>query len=92
MINKEKTYDLIKFEDGNFSLDVKVSPNEDTVWLTQEEMAQLFSVDRTRIARHINNIFNEFELDCKSNVRKAHFPFSDKLVSIYNLDVILAVG
>ena len=32
MINKEITYDLIKFEDGDFSLDVKVSPNEDTVW------------------------------------------------------------
>ena len=92
MINKEKTYDLIKFEDGNFSLDVKVSPNEDTVWLTQEEMVQLFSVDRTRITRHINNIFNDFELDYNSNVRKAHFPFSDKSVSLYNLDVIIAVG
>ena len=92
MNKKEKQYDLIKFEDGDFSLDVKVSPNEDTVWLTQEEMAQLFSVDRTRITRHINNIFNDFELDYSSNVRKAHFPFSDKPVSLYNLDVIMAVG
>ncbi len=92
MNNKEKHYDLIKFEDGNFSLDVKVSPDEDIVWLTQEEMARLFCVDRTRITRHINNIFNDFELDYNSNVRKAHFPFSDKLVSLYNLDVIIAVG
>lgn len=91
MFNKEKHYDLIKFEDGNFSLDVKVSPDEDTVWLPQEEMAQLFCVDRTRITRPINNIFNDFELDYNSNVRKAHFPFSDKLVSLYNLDVIIAV-
>ena len=92
MINQQESYELIKFEDGGFSLDVKVSPDEDTVWLTQKEMAQLFDVDRTRITRHINNIFEELELNHESNVRKAHFPFSDKLVTMYSLDVILAVG
>lgn len=42
---------MIKFEDGEFSLDVNVSPDEDTVWLTQNDMATLFDVDRTRITR-----------------------------------------
>ena len=92
MKNQEKKYELIKFEDGDFSLDVNVSPDEDTVWLTQNDMALLFDVDRSRITRHINNIFDEFELEPKCNVRKTHFPFSDKMVNIYNLDVILAVG
>ncbi len=91
-INSEKTYELVKFQDGDFSLDVSVSPDEDTVWLTQEDIALLFDVDRSRITRHISNIFEEFELDEKSNVRKTHFPFSDKMVNIYNLDVIMAVG
>ena len=42
MINEEKKYELIKFVDGEFSLDVNVSPNEDTVWLTQKDLALLF--------------------------------------------------
>ena len=90
-IQKNK-YELIKFVDGDFSLDVNVSPEEDTVWLTQNDMALLFEVDRTRITRHIQNIFEELELDEKSNVRKTHFPFSDKNVNIYNLEVVIAVG
>ena len=87
-----KNYELIKFEDGDFSLDVNVSPNEDTVWLTQTQIAELYNVDRSRITRHINNILNENELNLECNVRKTHFPNSDKLVYIYNLDMILAVG
>ena len=92
MNNQEKKYDLIKFEDGEFSLDVNVSPDEETVWLTQNDMVLLFEVDRTRITRHIKNIFEELELSEKSNVRKTHFPFSDKDVTIYNLEVVIAVG
>ena len=67
MNNQEKNYELIKFVDGDFSLAVNVSPDEDTVWLTQNDMALLFDVDRSRITRHINNIFDEFELEPKCN-------------------------
>ena len=88
----EKNYEIIKFEDGDFSLDVNVSPIEETVWLTQAQIAELYEVDRTRITRHVNNILKDDELDFQSNVRKTHFPNSDKLVYIYNLDMILAVG
>ena len=66
MNNEEKKYDLIKFEDGEFSLDVNVSPDEETVWLTQNDMALLFEVDRTRITRHIKNSFGELELSEKA--------------------------
>lgn len=55
-------------------------------------MAGLFDVDRSRITRHINNIFNDNELDKKSNVRKTHFANSDKKVNLYNLNVVLVVG
>ena len=76
----------------NFELDVRADSENETVWLTQEEMALLFDVDRTRITRHINNIIKDSELDEKSNVRKTHFPLSDRLVKLYNLDMIISVG
>ena len=64
MTNSENTkYEIIKFEDGDFSLDVNVSPNEETVWLTQAQIAELYDVDRSRVTRHINNILNENELE-----------------------------
>ena len=69
MNNKEKRHDMIKFEDGDFSLDVKVSPDEDTVWLTQEEIAILFSKTKSTINEHIRNIMkdelNELEVSRK---------------------------
>lgn len=55
-------------------------------------MATLFDRDRTIITRHIRNIFADGELDEKSNVQKMHFPNSDKLVTLYNLDIIISVG
>lgn len=98
MNNQEKKYDLIKFEDGDFSLDVNVSPDEYTVWLTQEQMALLFNVDRTRIVRHINNIYNDNELDMLSTcAENAQVQFEGarqvkRKIKIYNLDMIIAVG
>ena len=85
-------YEMVKFTDNGFELDVRADSENETVWLTQDEMALLFDSDRTRITRHINNIFQDEELDEKSNVRKTHFPHSDKNVKLYNLDVIISVG
>ncbi len=64
----------------------------DTVWLTQNQMTDLFQRDRTVITRHINNVFSEGELDEKSNVHFLHIPFSDKPVKAYSLNVIISVG
>ena len=55
---KENKYELIKFEDGDFSLDVNVSPKEETVWLTLEQLSLLFGRDKSVISRHIKNIFS----------------------------------
>ncbi len=82
--------EIILFENQNVKLEVNMK--DETVWLTQEQMAKLFGKDRTVISRHINNIFKDGELEEKSNVQKMHFANSDKPVSLYNLDVIISVG
>lgn len=82
--------EIILFENQNVKLEVNMK--DETVWLTQEQMAKLFGKDRTVITRHINNIFKDGELEEKSNVQKMHFANSDRPVSLYNLDVIISVG
>ena len=60
-MKNENKYELIKFEDGDFTLDVNVSPSEDKVWLTQKQMALLFNVSIDNISLNIKNILNEEE-------------------------------
>lgn len=82
--------EIVLFENQEIKLEVNMK--DETVWLTQGQMAELFGKDRTVITRHINNIFKEGELEEKSNVQKMHFAKSDKPVIIYNLDVVISVG
>ena len=89
---KKDKFDLVRFTDDDFELEVRADSENETVWLTQDEMAALFNVDRTRITRHINNIIRDGELNRKSNVRKTHFANSDKPVNLYSLDMIISVG
>ena len=91
----DKTLELIKFEDGDFSLDVNVSPTEDTVWLTQAQIAELYERDRKTITRHIQNIFKDFELEETSVCSFFEHTASDGKkyhVQYYNLDMILSIG
>ena len=81
---------LYQTPDGTTKLDVKVE--QDNVWLTQAQMADLFQKDRTVVTRHINNVFKEGELEKESNVHFLHFANSDKPVAVYSLDVIISVG
>ncbi len=81
---------LFKTQDGNVKLDVQIE--NDTVWLTQSQISELFDRDRTVVTRHIKNIFSESELEEKSNVHFLHFANSDKPVALYSLDVIISVG
>jgi hypothetical protein len=57
-------------------LDVRFE--EDTLWLTQKQIAELFATERSVITKHLRNIFNSGELDEKGNVQKMHIPGSDK--------------
>lgn len=81
---------LYKATDGRINLDVRLE--QDTVWLTQAQMAELFSRERSVITKHINNVFNEGELAKKSNVQNLHIASSDKPVAAFSLDVIISVG
>jgi len=92
MNNQKKKYELIKFEDGEFSLDVNVSPDEETVWLSAQEMAYMFERDYKTIQKHINNVFFEKELDKISNSQKVRLTGNDKPTQYYSLNVIISVG
>ncbi len=76
--------------DGKVSIDVFMK--DETVWLTQKAIGELFGKDRSVITKHLKNIFDSGELEEKSNVQKMHFSHSDKPIKFYNLDVIISVG
>ena len=65
--------------------------DQETVWLNQDQLAELFQRDQSVISRHLNKIFKEDELDKKSNMQKMHIANSDKPVVFYSLDVVLGV-
>lgn len=90
---------LYTTDDGNTQLEVKLE--QDTVWLTQSQMADLFGRDRTVITRHIRNIFKEGELDetlvCAKSAQPKRYGRRDNYIQVsettfYNLDVIISVG
>ena len=82
--------DIIIFENQEVKLDVNIK--DDTVWLTNNQMAKLFLRDEKTIRKHINNIFHEGELERESNTQKMRVGGVDQLVAFYNLDVIISVG
>ncbi len=81
---------IYKSEDGIIKIDVLFA--DETVWLTQGQMSSLFQRDRSVITKHVNNVFDEGELDAASNVHFLHVANSDKPVKYYSLDVIISVG
>jgi prophage maintenance system killer protein len=83
--------EIYQTEDGQTQIDVRLE--NETVWLTQAQMAELFQKDQSVIARHIANVFNEGELEKQSNMQILHNTLSRyKPTAIYNLDVIISVG
>ena len=92
---EQKNYEIVKFVDNGFELEVNVSPSEDTVWLSVEQIADLFQRERSVISKHIGNLFRERELERRSVCAKhAHTAPDGKVyqVDYYNLDVIISVG
>lgn len=84
-------FEIYKSSDNQIELQVNLE--NDTVWLTQEQMSLLFSKSKATINEHILNIFKEKELDKKAVVRKIGISdFSTKPTNFYNLDAIISVG
>ena len=81
---------LYQSEDGQAAVDVCLA--DETVWLTQSQMVDLFQRDQSVVSRHVNNVFKEGELQQQGNMQKMHIANSDKPVALYNLDVIISVG
>lgn len=86
----KKEFMIYSDENGDVKINVMLIDND--LWLTQDLIAELFGKARNTISVHIGNIFEEGELDEKSNVKKIDIANSDKPVKIYNLNVIIAVG
>ena len=84
---QEKKYELIKFEDGDFSLDVNVSPNEETVWLNVHDLAQLFERDEKTIRKHINNALRNVLIQQSQNLRQFKMKEIEKLQGKLNISI-----
>lgn len=84
--------EILLYESEEGQLAIQVQLQNETVWLTQMQMAELFGKERSVISKHISNVFKEGELDEKRNVQKMHIPFSDKPTAFYSLDTIISVG
>ena len=87
---------IYQTEDGLTKIDVKIE--NETVWLSQQQMAELFSTSRTNIIEHINNIYSEEELDKNSTcqnfrqVQKEGNRNVTREIPFYNLDMIISLG
>ena len=84
--------DIVLFMDGNMQLEVPVSRDGESVWLSANQMAVLFDKDETNIRKHINNVFRSSEVDKNNNTQKMRVDGVKQPVAFYSLDVILAVG
>lgn len=90
-------FELVKFTDNNFEINVRADIDNDTVWLTQKEMALLFEVSIDNISLHIKNILKENELDISSIEKSSVVQIEgnrkvNRRIKIYNLDMIISVG
>jgi len=95
-----KKIDNLKFPQGQIEIyqtkdnknEIAVRFENDSLWLSQSQISDLFQRDRSVITKHINKIFAEGELIEKGNVQKMHIANSDKPLTLYSLDLIISVG
>jgi hypothetical protein len=88
----KKNTNIAIYKDSKGNIDFRIDADKETLWATQAQIAEVFGVDRTVVTKHILNIFKDKEIDEKRNVQKMHIANSDKPVSAYSLDIVLAVG
>ena len=84
--------EIVKFVNGNLELEVNVSPEKETVWLSANQMSLLFDRDEKTIRKHINNVFKDEEVDKNINTQKMRVVNIKQLVPFYSLDVVISVG
>lgn len=87
-----QTNDIVIYKSSDGATRLSVQLDGETVWLTQQQISSLFGRDVSTISRHIANVFDEGELEEKSNLQKMQISSSDKPITLYSLDVIISVG
>lgn len=80
------------FQTESGALELKIDQQQETLWLSQDQIAKIFHIDQSVVSRHISNIFKDVEVEPERNMQKMHNANSDKPVAFYSLDVVLAVG
>lgn len=88
---EQKLQNVVIYQASNWAIELKWDISKETIWANQNQIVELFGVDQSVVSRHIRNIFKDWEIEQKSNMQKMHIANSDKPVSFYSLDVILAV-
>ena len=89
---EKKINEIVLFETEDKEIKLSVPVENETVWLTQAQMTELFGRNVSTISRHITSIFNMKEVEEKSNLHFLQIANSDKPVAYYSLDVIISVG
>ncbi len=84
--------EIVIFETEDKSITLPVSVRNDTVWLSANQMAELFERDEKTIRKHINNVFSEGEVERENNTQKMRVDGVKQQVPFYTLDVIISVG
>ena len=88
-MKQEKQIVIYQTEDGQTQIDVRLE--DETVWLTANQMAVLFDRDEKTLRKHINNVFREGELERINNTHFLRVDGVKQTVACYNLDVIISL-
>ena len=89
---KKEQQNIVIYQSKSGAIELKGDFNRDTMWATQAQIVKLFGIDQSVVSRHTKNIFKDGEIEAKSNMQKMHNANSDKPITMYSLDVILAIG
>jgi hypothetical protein len=84
--------EIVVYAGPGVELALPLDREHETIWASQAQIEELFGVDRSGVSRHIRNVFRDAEVDEESNLQKVQIASSDRPVTLYSLDVILAVG
>lgn len=83
---------IIIYQTDNGAIELKGDLSHERLWVSQQQIVDIFGIDQSVVSRHIRNIFKSDEVDMESNMQKMHIANSDKPVGFYSLDIVLAVG
>ncbi|RXZ50014.1 virulence protein RhuM/Fic/DOC family protein [Agromyces binzhouensis] len=84
--------EIVVFDAGDREFTFPIDGERETIWASQAQIQELFGIDQSGVSRHVRNVFADEEVDPESNMQKVHIASSDRPVTLYSLDVILAVG